>query len=487
MSDSKTLSRPPVVAILGHVNHGKTTLLDYIRKTKITQQEHGGITQRIGAYEVATGIKEYHTDKITFIDTPGHEAFTKLRLRGAEVADVALLLIDAKDSVKPQTVESISHIKAAKIPYIVVLNKIDLPEANVEKVKIDLTKHEVLVEDKGGTVPVIPISAQNGKGVNTLLESILLLAADLNLVYSPEAPPQAYIIETKKDKRGVVASAVIKDGRMKVGDTIYADQQKAKIRSMTDDLGKPLSEVYPSTPFELLGFSQIPEVGTLITTEEGKKDVSNQPQEENKPFDMQAFLKPQQEEKKLTLIVKADSQGSLEAILHTLEKKPNIEIQFSAVGDLNKSDILLAKASKSILIGFNTRPSNEVKDLAAHEKVVIKTYNIIYELIDELSEVSEILKEKEERERNLKGEAKVLANFIIHNEKIFGVKVTKGKANIGDPAEIYRDKALVGKTKLVSLRSKAKSVEEAKKDQEAGMMFTPLLDIRIGDMIKFIL
>ena len=488
MPDAKKTPRPPVVAILGHVDHGKTTLLDYIRKTKITQSEHGGITQRIGAYEVATGVKDYHTEKITFIDTPGHEAFSKLRLRGAEVADIALLIIDAKDSVKPQTVESISHIKAAKIPYIVVVNKIDLPEANIEKVKADLIKHEVLVEDRGGTVPIIPISAQKGTGVDSLLESILLLTTELNLTYSPDAPPQAFIIETKKDKRGVAVSAIIKNGRMKVGDTIYAESQKAKIRSMTSDLGKPLSEVYPSTPFELLGFTEIPEVGALITTEEGKKTTSNQPQAtEDKPFDMQAFLKPQQEDKKLTLIIKADSQGSLEAILHTLDKKPAIEIQFGAVGDLNKSDIFLAKASKAILIGFNTKPSNEVKDLAAHEKVVIKTYNIIYELIEELSEVSEIIKEKEERERNLKGEAKVLAHFIIHDEKVFGVKVTKGKANIGDPAEIYRDKTLIGKTKLVSLRSRAKSVEEAKKDQEAGMMFTPVLDIRIGDMIKFIL
>ncbi len=484
---SQTKARPPVVAILGHVDHGKTTLLDYIRKTKVTAEEKGGITQRIGAYEVSTNIKDYHTNKVTFIDTPGHEAFTKLRLRGAEVADIALLIIDAKDSVKPQTAESISHIKAAKIPFIVVMNKTDLPEANVEKVKIDLTKHEVLVEDKGGTIPAVQISAKTGKGVDALLESILLLCTELNLTFSPDASLKAYIIETKKDRRGVVASTIIKDGTMRVGDTIYAEGQKAKVRSMLDDLGKPLTEVVPSTPFELLGFTEIPEVGAKITSEESEKTPAKVEETAKKKFDMEAFLKPKQEEKKLIVIIKADSHGSLEAILHTLEKKPNIEILFGGVGELNKSDILLAKASKGILIGFNTKPSNEAKDLAQQEKVVIKTYNIIYELIDELSEVSQILKEKEEHERNLKGEAKVLANFIIHNEKVFGVKITKGKVNIGDPAEIYREKTLVGKTKLVSLKSRAKSVEEAKKDQEAGMMFTPLLDIRIGDMIKFIL
>ena len=211
----KNKARPPVVAILGHVDHGKTTLLDYIRKTKITDKEHGGITQKIGAYEVSTGIKDYHTDKITFIDTPGHEAFTKLRLRGAEIADIALLIIDTKDSLKPQTVESISHISAAQTPFIVVLNKTDLPESNPEKVKIDLMKHEIVVEDKGGKTLSISISAKTGKGVDTLLESILLLSADLNLTYSPESPFQGYIIETKKDKRGIVASVIVKDGSLK--------------------------------------------------------------------------------------------------------------------------------------------------------------------------------------------------------------------------------------------------------------------------------
>ncbi|OGK18678.1 translation initiation factor IF-2 [Candidatus Roizmanbacteria bacterium RIFCSPLOWO2_12_FULL_40_12] len=481
------VSRPPVVAILGHVDHGKTTLLDYIRKTQLTEKEYGGITQRIGAYEVTTGIKDYHTDKLTFIDTPGHEAFTKLRLRGAEVADIALLIIDAKDSVKPQTAESILHIKAANIPFIVVFNKTDLPEANVEKVKIDLMKQEVIVEDKGGKVPSVLISAKTGKGVDSLLESILLLTSELNLTYDPRGELQAHIVETKKDRRGVVASAIIKDGTLSVGDTIYIDSQKTKVRSMVNDRGVQIKEAVPSTPFELLGFNEIPEVGSVIRSTETKKIQEAAVAKPDVPFDLKAFLKPETEEKKLTLIVKADSKGSLEAILHTLGQKANIEVLFEGVGDIHKSDIFLAKTSKAIVIGFNTKPSNEVKDIALQEKVVIKTYNIIYELIDELSEVSELLKEKEEREKNLKGEAKILATFIVHDEKIFGVKITKGKANIGDPAEIYRDKTLVGRAKLVSLKSRAKSVEEVKKDQEAGMVFNPQLDIRIGDMVKFIL
>jgi len=479
--------RPPIVTILGHVDHGKTTLLDYIRKTQVTAQEHGGITQRIGAYEVSTGIKGYQTDKITFIDTPGHEAFTKLRSRGANVADIALLLIDAKDSLKPQTVESISHIKAANIPFIVVMNKTDLPEAKPDKVKQDLIKHEVVVEDKGGKIPSINISAKTGKGVSELLESILLLASDLHLQFDPQATASAYIIETKKDKRGVVVSSIIKNGQLKIGETVYSDNLKTKIRSMHDDTGKPLQTVSPSKPFELLGFSEIPEVGALISSVESPKVEKTAPESQIAPnLDLNALLS-KQESKKITLVIKAESQGSLEAIENSLAKNENLEIVLQGVGDINNSDIFLAKTAKAIVIGFNTKPSGDVKELAKQEKVIIKTYNIIYELVEELTEVSSLLKEKEESEKNLKGEAKILATFIIEGEKIYGVKITKGKANLGDSVELYRNKNLVSKSKLVSLRVRSKPVEEVKKDQEAGIILAPQLDIRTGDMIRLVL
>ncbi|MBI2051459.1 translation initiation factor IF-2 [Candidatus Roizmanbacteria bacterium] len=483
---SQPLFRPPVVAILGHVDHGKTTLLDYIRKTKLTSKEHGGITQRIGAYEVETGIKGYHTGKITFIDTPGHEAFTKLRLRGAEVADIALLLIDAKDSVMPQTVESIAHINAAKTPCIVVINKIDLPEAKPEKVKADLMKHDVVVEEKGGKTPSVAISAKTGKGVPELLESILLLASELNLSYSPKSTPKAYIIETKKDKRGIAATVVIKDGTLNVGDAIFAEGKKAKIRAMINDLGKPISSAVPSLPFEFLGFDELPEVGALISSTPGEETEKKPPSQRKTPFDMQAFLKGE-EEKKLSLIVKAESQGSLEAVTSSLTKQENVEIVSSGVGDINTSDVFLAKTARAIIIGFNTIPTTEAKDIAKQEKVVIKTYNIIYELLKELVEVSQLLKEREEKEKNVKGEAKILATFVIHDQKIYGIRVTKGKINLNDNMDVYRDSSLVGKTKLMSLQTKAKKIDEVKKDQEAGMVFAPLLDIRVGDMIKSVL
>lgn len=480
--------RPPVVTILGHVDHGKTTLLDYIRKSHLADKEEGRITQRIGAYEIVTGIKGYKTDKITFIDTPGHEAFSRLRARGANVADLAILLIDAKDSLMPQTVESISHIKSAKIPFIVALNKIDLPEASPEKVKTDLAKYEILVEGKGGTTPVVSICAKTGKGVEELLETILLIGADLNLIYNPQNPPEAYILETKKDKRGIVASVIIKEGKLKIGDVVYAEGKKAKIRSMINDRGTPIKEVYPSTPFELLGFSEMPQVGGLIQTQPIKeKEKVIQPSSTPKKIDINMLLSPTPSVKKLSLILKADSTGSVETIDNALRQNENIEIILRAVGEITKSDVFLAKTTKSIIVGFTVDSSPEVSDLAKQEKVIIKTYNIIYELLEELAEVTKLLQEKEEKEKNLKGEAKVAATFIIEKEPVYGVKITKGKINLGDQLEVYRENKLIGKTKLVSLKIRAKRVDEVKKDQEAGMIFSPQLDITAGCVVKSIL
>ncbi|MDP4011013.1 MAG: GTP-binding protein, partial [Candidatus Roizmanbacteria bacterium] len=261
------MNRPPIVAILGHVDHGKTTLLDTIRDSRLVSKEHGGITQRIGGYEITTGIKGYDIKKITFIDTPGHEAFSKLRSRGANVADIAILIIDATDSVKPQTIESIAHIKNAKIPFIVAMNKMDVVGANPDKVKKDLLKHEVITEDMGGTIVALPISAIKKQGIQELLESILIIASDIDLKYDLKNPSKSYIIETKKDQRGLVVSCVIKDGTLHVGDTAHTNQEKIKIRALINDAGKSVKEVVPSTPFEILGFSKSPEVGSLMTSE----------------------------------------------------------------------------------------------------------------------------------------------------------------------------------------------------------------------------
>ena len=480
------MNRSPIVAILGHVDHGKTTLLDYIRKSSIASSEHGGITQKIGAYEITTDFKDYKNNKITFIDTPGHEAFSLLRARGANVADIAILLIDGKDSVMPQTIESISHIKAAKIPFIVTINKVDLPDVNPEKVKIDLIKHEVLVEGKGGNIPVALVSAKTGQGIKELLETILMISEDIDLKCDPKNSPQAYIIETKKDRRGVVVSAIIKDGHIKIGDVLFSGDNKIKVRSINNDLGKQVKEVFPSSPFELLGFNKLPNVGQMIQSQEKivEKTVINSTP---KKLDLQTLLAVPSVEKKLSLIIKTDSQGSLEAINQSLVKNNNVEIILQAVGEINKSDVFLAKTTKAIIIGFSITPNAEAKDIAKQEKVIIKTYNIIYELLDELNEVADLLKEKEEKEKNLKGEAKILATFIIEKETIYGVKIIKGKINLGDRLELHRNSKLIDKTKLISLKIRAKETNEVKKNQEAGMIFSPELDIRVGDVIKSIL
>lgn len=483
-------ARPPVVTILGHVDHGKTTLLDYIRKSRLAEREHGGITQRIGAYEITTGLKGYANDKITFIDTPGHEAFSKLRSRGATIADIALLVIDAKDSVMPQTSESIAHIKAAGIPFIVVLTKTDLPEANQEKVKNDLLMEEVIVEGKGGTVPVVPVSAKTGQGVTDLLETILLVSSDLKLIYHPNAPTRAYIIETKKDRRGIVLSCILKEGVLRIGQTVFISSSPIKIRSLINDVGKTIKEVVPSTPFELLGADKLYDVGLLVAAEKTQQPTQTEKKDELPPqptmIDLDSFLHPKEKEKTLSLVIKADSQGSLEAVHESLSGSKNITIVHHGVGGITNSDVFLAKATGSIAIGFGMEVTSEVQDLAKQEKVVIKTYNIIYELLDELNEVADLLKEKEAQERSLKGEAKILAHFTVEGEKIHGIKVLKGKLNLADQIDLYRGNNLIGTSKIVSLRIRAKTVQEVKKDQEAGVVFSPPLDFRIGDVVKSI-
>lgn len=481
--------RPPVVAILGHVDHGKTSLLDYIRSSRIASREHGGITQKIGGYTAKTDIKGYDTSEITFIDTPGHEAFSQLRARGANVADIAILIIDAKDSLMPQTVESIAHIKDAGIPFVVALNKMDLADAKPEKVKNDLLKHSVMVEGKGGDVPVVPISAKTGMGVRDLLETLLIIAADKKLSYDPAGSMEAYVIETKKDKRGIAVSAIVKNGTLRVGDIVYAGSAKAKIKSIIDDQGQQVQDAVPSLACELLGFDSQPPVGAIISpvlkiaTEQKPPEAG-----QAKAFSLQTFLSSAQKpQKKLSIILKADSQGSLEALTAIIAENPNVEMLLTGVGDVYKSDVFLAKTSKAIVIGFNTKLDPETKEVAKQEKVVIKIYSIIYELLEELEEVALLMQEKEQAEKNLKGEGKILATFMIEGEKVFGAKLSKGKFELGDQLEVHRLDNIIGKPKIVSLQIRAKKVQEVKRDQECGIVLSPALDIRVGDVVKCIL
>ncbi len=477
--------RSPVVVVLGHVDHGKTTLLDYIRKTSVTTREAGGITQSIGAYEAVVPIEGYHTNKITFIDTPGHEAFTKLRMRGAQVADIAILIVDATASVMPQTIESITHIQQAEIPFVVALNKVDLQTANVSKVKQDLAKHGVQVESFSGTVPEVEISAKSGTGVNDLLEAILYIASEKNLTYEPQAAVEAFVIEAQQERAGTTVSCIIKNGTLKVGETIYAAGKEAKIRALISDTGKSLKEVVPSMPFVLLGFKEIPEVGILLSRE--KKEAEAAAAVAEVPFGSSpdSFVDFFEEEgKKLRIIIKVENQGSLDAVLPTLVESETIDIIFSGIGEITKSDIFLAKVSKAIVIGFNISVNKQIESIAKDEKVVIKTYNIIYKLLEELHEVSDLMKERENKEKSFKGEAKVVQIFTIDGSKIAGVKVTKGRFDVHDRVELFRENKTKGEALLESIKQRAKSVKEVKKDEEAGLLVDPQLDIITGDVIK---
>jgi translation initiation factor IF-2 len=486
--------RPPIVTILGHVDHGKTSLLDFIRKSRLVAKEHGGITQRIGAYEVETGLTGYATSRITFIDTPGHEAFTQLRSRGAKSADIAVLVIDAKDSLMPQTIESIAHIQAAKIPFIVALNKIDLPEANPTKVERDLLKYNVQTEKQGGRVPAVPISAKTGKGIPELLETILYLANDLKLACDPHAPAQAIVVETSKDKRGLVVSIILQNGTLAVGDTLFAtDGETAKVRALVNDLGKHVRSIQPSTPVQVLGFDAMPAVGSYVLANPQLKhssppSFSSVKTTKPQAFNLQSVLAAQAPaEKKLSIILKADSQGSLEALERALSQNDKIDIVLSGVGEVHRSDVFLAKATGAVIIGFAVSADAETEVLSRQEKVIIKSYTVIYEILDELEEVANLIAEKEAAAKNLKGEAKVLATFDIEGEKVFGMTVVKGKFSPGDEVQVLRSGQVFGKTKLVSLQIRAKKVQEVKKGEECGMLFSPTLDIRVGDVVQCVL
>lgn len=487
-------ARSPIVAILGHVDHGKTSLLDYIRKSRLTVKEHGGITQRIGAYSVDTEMKGYLTSNITFIDTPGHEAFTKLRSRGATTADIAILVIDAKDSIMPQTIESIAHIKASKIPLIIALNKSDLPEANPQKVERDLIKYGIQTEHQGGKVPAIKISAKTGTGVKDLLEAILLVASDRKLNYDENAPTKAIIIETNKDRRGIVASIILRDGKLMTGQNLYTEKNDIiKVRAIMDEVGQQKKLVVPSAPVQILGFQEMPDVGTVLSSEKQESKQSGAKVDTKKAPTMsqadmlKAMMTPKIEEKKLAIIAKTDSQGSLEALIETLSDNKKIDLILATVGDIHRSDVFLAKATGAIIVGFSVGTDPETALLAQQEKIVIKTYSIIYEILEELEEVTDLIAAKEAAAKNLKAEGKVLAVFDIEGEKAFGLSITKGKFVVSDEIMAFRDGNNFGKAKIVSLKYKAKNISEAKKGEECGFMISPELDMRVGDIVKCIL
>jgi translation initiation factor IF-2 len=474
---------PPVVAVLGHVDHGKTTLLDAIRKTSIAEREHGGITQKIGASAVEI-VHEGKPSWITFIDTPGHEAFTKMRGRGAQAADIALLIVAATEGIKPQTKESIEVLRATQTPFIVVLTKSDLPTKNPEKVKQELIKEEVMLEGYGGDVPVIEVSAKSGDNIKELLDLIILM---FDMHKTPEyvaktsetAPLEAIVIEAKLDTRaGSKATVVIKNGSINLRDELQTDGQIFKVRTIYNHLGKPVDKASVGQAVELLGFEQVPNVGGIIThkSQAASSVIVGEPQSLKKEL----VYKKEEEHKGLSLILIADTQGSLEAIINALPEE--IKLVAKKTGEVSEADILLAKSTGGIVLSFNTKIKPDVTRLAFNEKILLRSYTIIYELLDELKDALE--GKLQAQMEQIFGRAKVLAKFPFEKTFAYGVRVEEGRIAKGDRIRIMRDSEAVTEGSLVSLRVAKNPTSKVEKGLEAGVVITPVgLDIQVGDVI----
>ncbi len=490
-SSQHALFRPPIVTILGHVDHGKTTLLDTIRQTSIASREHGGITQHIGAYQI-----DSPKGKITFIDTPGHLAFAKMRGRGAQVADIAILVVAANDGVMPQTIESINLIQSAKIPAIVALNKIDLPDINIEKVKKQLVKQGLNLEEYGGDIPIVPLSAKTGKGIDKLLEMINLLAELNQIKDENEGKFKAVVIESTLSKsKGAIATIVVRSGKLMIGEEVVCDQQQFKTRAFIDWLGKNRDQISSGDPTELLGWKEVPTVGSTIykKNEIETKDASQPkialPQAEK--FKIEEVNPPQIspiqtdtsqpgiEEEKIKLIIRSDNSGTLEAILGNLPE--NAIVITSGVGQISESDILHAKTTKAIIIGFNLKIADTVLKLAESEKVILKSYNIIYELLTEIDDVVEAALKGNLVE--ILGEAKIMAIFPMKDQLVLGVKVTAGRIARGDKVKIVRKDGEIGRTRIKSLRHKKDDITRAELGAEAGVIFSENIALLTGDSI----
>lgn len=472
-------TRPPIVVVMGHVDHGKTTLLDSIRKTNVAAGEHGGITQSIGAYQVEVDGGK----KITFIDTPGHEAFTNMRSRGARVADIAILVVAANDSVMPQTVESIRIIKKANIPFIVAINKIDLPEANFDKVVQDLLRHEVMLENYGGDVPYVKISAKNGQGIKELLDLVGLLAEVKEIGKIVTTELMAVVIESKLDKgRGALGTVVVKSGSLKVGEEIYINEKKSKIRALIDYTGAQIKEAPAGTPVEIIGLSEVPSVGSVVSNtvhpaaeeqeqETGEKSALNRSDQEGS--------------QSLSLILKADALGTLEAI--TAQIPANVNLISSGVGEISEADVMLAKSTGGIILGFNVKVNAAALKLTETEKVLTRTYRIIYELLDELKDAAAGMLVPEEVEEVL-GQGQVIAEFPFEKLRVCGTRVMDGRMARGDLVKITRagveeDGGVIGRAKIKSLRVGKDEANKAEKGKECGILLEPQVDFRIGDDI----
>lgn len=489
--------RPPVVTVMGHVDHGKTSLLDAIRHSRVVETEAGGITQHIGAYTVDINDK-----KIVFLDTPGHEAFTAMRARGAQVTDIAVLVVAADDGVMPQTIEAINHAKAANVPIIVAINKIDKSGVNPDRVKQELTEYGLIPEDWGGDTICVPVSAKTKQGIDTLLEMILLVAEMQELKANPNRPAKGTIIEAKLDKgRGPVATVIVQKGTLKVGDSIIAGTAYGKVRALIDDKGKKVKSAGPSMPVEILGLSEVPNAGDIlyvVSDEKTARQISEirKEKEKQKYFassskitlqDLYSQIK-EGKVKELNIIVKADVQGSVEALKQALEKLSNDEVRVrvihGGVGAITETDVTLASASNAIIIGFNVRPNSMAMQLAEREKVEIKTYRIIYEAIDDMQAAMKGMLEPEYKEV-ITARLVVRQTFKVSSiGTIAGCYVEDGKVNRNNNIRVIRNGVVIYEGKIASLKRFKDDVREVAAGYECGLTIEKFNDIKEGDILE---
>lgn len=490
-------SRPPVVTVMGHVDHGKTSLLDAIRSTSVTTGEAGGITQHIGAYAVNINNK-----KIVFLDTPGHEAFTSMRARGAQVTDVAILVVAADDGVMPQTVEAIAHAKAAGVPILVAINKMDKPEANIDRIKQELVDNELIPEDWGGDTITVPVSAKKREGIEEILEMIILVAEMEELKANPNRKAVGTVIEAELDKgRGPMATALVQKGTLKVGDTIVSGTSTGKIRAMLDERGKNVKKATPSTPVLILGLSEVPEAGELIYAvkdeKTGRKIADfrrNQIREGQLKSNTKVTLDnlferiKMGEIKDLNIIIKADVRGSIEALAQSLEKLDTEEVRINIVrggaGGITENDVMLASASNALIIGFNVRPNLNAIEVAKREEVDIRTYRVIYEAIDDIKAAVKGMHAPKIVEEVL-GRAEVRATFRLPNgNTIAGIYVLDGKILRNASVRLLRDDVVVFDGAISSLKRFKDDAREVSSGYEAGLGFENYNDIKENDMLE---
>ena len=489
--------RPPVVTVMGHVDHGKTSLLDAIRSTHVTNSEAGGITQHIGASEVSI-----NGQKIVFLDTPGHEAFTAMRARGAQVTDIAILVVAADDGIMPQTIEAINHAKAAGVPLIVAINKIDKPSANPDKVKQELSEQGLLVEDWGGDVIAVPVSARQKTGIDTLLEMILLVAEMEELKANPDKRALGTVVEAELDKgRGPVATVLVQGGTLKVGDPIVCGLASGKVRAMINSKGKRVKTAGPSTAVEILGLSEVPQGGdqfVAVPSDKVARNIAEKRQQiareemlkANQRMSLDQFFDQMNEGqvKDLNVIIKADVQGSVQAVKQSFEKLSNDEVGVrvihGGVGAINESDVTLAAASNAIIIGFNVRPVPSAESLAEKESVDVRSYTIIYKAIEDIQAAMSGMLDPEYRDEDT-GKAEIREVYKISGVgTVSGCYVTSGKIYRNGKVRIVRDGIIIHEGEIQALKRFKDDVKEVNNGYECGMSFVNYNDIKVGDIVE---